>query len=85
MKGYNLVRGIIGSSGLLFMFAPNYAGAAESQSPAPQRITSSHPSMKELQSWRSAIMRVSRPKNGCFSAKYPKAEWSEVPCTKAPT
>ncbi|CAM4503272.1 MAG: hypothetical protein LEGION0403_FIIPPAGN_01859 [Legionella sp.] len=87
MKGYNLVCGIIGSSGLLFMLASSYAGATE-QSPASPKMTSqslSHPSMKELQSWRSSIMRVPRPQNGCFSAKYPKAEWTEVPCTKAPT
>lgn len=84
MKGYNLVRGIVGSSGLLFMLVSNYTGAA----PANQKMispSSSRPSMKELQSWRSSIMRVPRPKNGCFTAKYPKSEWSEVPCTRAPT
>ncbi len=87
MKGYYLIRGIMGSMGLLLMLAPNHAGAAEQESTATDKMTSqssSHPSLKELQSWRSSIMRVPRPQNGCFSAKYPKAEWTEVPCTKAP-
>ncbi|MFJ1267069.1 VWD domain-containing protein [Legionella lytica] len=88
MKGYNLVRDIIGSSGLLLMLASNHAGATEPQFPANHKMipqSPSHPSMKELKSWRSSIMRVPRPKNGCSSAKYPKAEWTEVPCVKAPT
>jgi hypothetical protein len=90
MKFHNFVRkaviyGAIGSSGLLFLLAPNYAGAAEQQFPASKKIiSSSPPSIKELKSWRSSIMHVPRPKKGCFTADYPKTEWREVPCVKAP-
>lgn len=89
MKFYNSERGraiiysTIGGLGLFIALAPNNARAAEQ----PQKMispSSSQPSMKELRSWRSSIMHTPRPKNGCFTADYPKTEWREVPCTKAP-
>ena len=78
MKSYRLVPEeamiycFIGILGLFFLLAPNGAKAA------PQ------PTMKELKSWRSTIMRTPRPKKGCFTADYPKTKWREVPCVKAP-
>ncbi len=30
------------------------------------------------------MARTPRPKNGCFTATYPNADWQEVPCTTAP-
>lgn len=75
--GKGIIYGALGVSGLLTGLSPNVARAAEP-------LSSAQPSMKELKSWRSSIMHTPRPKSGCFSAEYPKIEWREVPCTKAP-
>lgn len=35
--------------------------------------------------WRKAMVRRPLPKNGCFTANYPKTEWHEVKCVPPPT
>ena len=37
-----------------------------------------------LREWRAALSKVPTPRMGCFTAGYPKLEWSEVPCVAAP-
>lgn len=94
MKFFNLVckraiiiYGTMGIVGGLTVLTPNYARAADQAPPVSKKenaSSSSKPSMKKLKSWRSSIMHVPLPKKGCFKAGYPKNEWQEVPCTKAP-
>lgn len=42
------------------------------------------PGAAELETWRRAILKVPTPKAGCFTAKYPDAGWTEVPCKTPP-
>lgn len=78
MRKRKIIYSAIGGMGLLLALASNNVNATTSQS------SSSQPNVKELKSWRSSIMHIPRPKNGCFTAKYPKTEWREIPCIKAP-
>jgi hypothetical protein len=32
------------------------------------------------EAWRKSMVRIPLPKNGCFKAQYPSAEWQEVQC-----
>lgn len=63
--------------------------AAQSEQPAangPPAAAASTPTptAAQLEEWRKSMAQVPTPKNGCFTAQYPKTEWVEVPCTTAP-
>ncbi len=42
------------------------------------------PTAQELEAWRHRMLRVPKPKKGCFKAAYPDTKWTEVQCTAAP-
>ena len=65
------------------------ATAAPSEQPSangpPAAAASAQkPTAAQLEQWRRSMGRMPAPKNGCFTAQYPKTEWVEVPCTTAP-
>jgi hypothetical protein len=63
------------------------ASAAEPGAPtSPQTAPAPTPEPTQVQrdAWRAAIAKVPMPKEGCFTAVYPKTEWQEVPCATAP-
>jgi hypothetical protein len=70
---------VIPLSGLLSSFTLS----AEPRKPSlPQLET--RPPPPELMAWRATIVRIPRPKPGCFKATYPSTEWQEVPCVPGP-
>jgi hypothetical protein len=38
------------------------------------------PTAVELENWRKSIVKVPRPKEGCFTANYPDTAWTEETC-----
>lgn len=54
------------------------------QAPKPSVAAQAKPSAEELERWRRTIVHTQRPKKACFTAEYPAAAWTEVPCTKPP-
>jgi hypothetical protein len=63
------------------------ATAAQSEQPAaksPPAAAASAPTAAQLAQWGKSMAQVPTPKNGCFTAQYPRTEWVEVPCTTAP-
>lgn len=77
MNGYRIqlanATAFVVATGMLFCCSTKQACAA-----------SAEPGLKELMSWRESIARTPQPSKGCFAAEYPKVEWHEVPCVKAP-
>ncbi len=87
MKGVGVIAAASLVSGLLSVSA----AAAETGATTPAKPVTTAPAIqprpvtqmtREL--WRKAMKQVPLPKKGCFTAEYPKTEWKEVPCTKAP-
>jgi len=83
---------VVAVVGLMAGFASPHAAAAQAtpseapKSSAPKAATKK-PSAEELkrrQEWSKSMEQVPLPKKGCFEAAYPKKEWKEVPCKKAP-
>jgi hypothetical protein len=68
---------------------PSPIAAAESE-PAPAAAQTKPatdearpaPTPEELENWRRAIAKTPEPKDGCFTATYPDAEWREIACGK---
>lgn len=78
--------------GLLYALTP--ADAPQEPKASPKKPTATTPTAAEEQitpeekqkrkDWRDSMLRKPAPKKGCFNAAYPKTEWKEVPCVKAP-
>lgn len=84
-----IIVGFMAVAGLLSALAPSGASAAEPQPPVlkePIPGPTAQPSVAEREAWRGSMAQVPLPKQGqgCFKAEFPKTEWQEVPCTKAP-
>jgi len=43
-------------------------------------LVNKRPTAVELETWRKAIVKVPRPKEGCFTANYPDTAWTEEAC-----
>ena len=76
-------------AGLLLGAMPGRAAAAETETPAAKEPVSAaaaqKPTAEQQETWRQSILKIPRPNNtGCFTAKYPDTQWSEVPCAKPP-
>lgn len=54
------------------------------QAPKSSVAAQPKPSADELERWRRTIVHTQRPKKACFTAEYPAAAWTEVPCVKPP-
>jgi hypothetical protein len=46
--------------------------------------TKREPTVPQRETWRRAIVRIPRPKKGCFVASYPETKWREVQCVTPP-
>lgn len=57
---------------------------AAAQQKSPVKAVA-RPNALQLESWRKSILRISRPKEGCFTASYPEKQWREVTCKAPPT
>ena len=64
--------------------APKSAQPAAAATPPPVTEQISPEEIKRRQDWNKSMMQKPVPKKGCFNAAYPKTEWQEVPCVKAP-
>lgn len=72
---------------LLPALCSSFAASAQSQAPSvetPAAVTIRKDQPDARETWRRALLRIPRPKRGCFAASYPKLEWREVACTAAP-
>ena len=58
------------------------AGSVEVPAAAEGQVTPEE--KKKQEDWRNSMLRKPAPKKGCFTTAYPKTEWQEVPCVKAP-
>ena len=56
----------------------------EAKPPSSQESAKQQPAEAEREGWRKKMLRIPRPKNGCFTATYPETEWREVPCKEPP-
>ena len=79
--------------GLLYAHASS--AVPKSQPKAPQRTPTpvttaaaqeqvSLDEANKRKDWSQSMLKKAAPKQGCFSAAYPRAEWQEVPCEAAP-
>jgi hypothetical protein len=83
-----IALGIMAAAILVSGLLSSRATAAEPQSPAAKdggtAATAAQPTAAQRDAWRASMAKVPLPKQGCFTAAYPKTQWQEVPCTKAP-
>lgn len=90
------VAAFVAAFSLLYGAAAEYAAAAEPAGRSlAQAVKSSEPiaatkkltpqELKIREEWRKSMLQIPFPKkSGCFESAYPKKEWKEVPCKKAP-
>lgn len=64
--------GLVVATGIAVGLSPGLATDARAQSAAQQ------------DAWSESIANVPLPHAGCFTASYPDATWTEVPCVTAP-
>jgi hypothetical protein len=83
-----IVLGIMAAASLLCALSSSRATAAEPETPAAKDGRAAaivvQPTAAQRDAWRASMAKVPVPKQGCFTAAYPKTEWQEIPCTKAP-
>lgn len=92
MESLNAARGRVTSAfgilfvvGLLSGLLLSGAIAAEPASPVAKEpalpaAVAKEPTAAELEAWRQKIMSTPQPKQGCFTAVYPDAQWRETAC-----
>jgi len=64
--------------------APEAVRAPEVTANQEINIIRPAPTKDEMESWRRTLLKVPTQKKGCFTAKYPDNEWTEVPCSEPP-
>ena len=79
----------LGSTGTIMsaLFCAHASFAAAPQPPQASAAANEQVSPEEAKhrkDWNDSMVKKAAPKKGCFSATYPKTEWQEVPCVKAP-
>src|SRR5437773_7844872 len=67
---------------LMFGLLYAYASSAVSRAAAQEQVSPEEANKRK--DWSQSMLKKAAPKQGCFTAAYPRAEWQEVPCKAAP-